>query len=181
MELTAIPLIGRRVFWLLSAAVALAPTGRCAAAGATRVPPAASPPAASAPAAPAVAAPATTTPEPTPEAEIYLPTVEEVKLGREGAAEAEKEYKLVQDEAQLQRLRRIGGELIRAANDPEVVHAYPEAYKLPEKAKKSKRVPFQWSYKIVKSREVNAFSLAPSRAFGGSAASFLALPPPSTT
>ena len=93
-------------------------------------------------------------------AEIYLPTVEEVKLGREGAAEAEKEYKLVHDEAQLTRLRTIGAELIRAANDPEVVRAYPEAYKLPEKMSKAKRVPFQWSYKIVKSPEPNAFSLA---------------------
>lgn len=111
-------------------------------------------------------APASATSAPTPAApppamaEIYLPTVEEVKLGREGAAEAEKEYKLVQNEPQLQRLKKIGDALIRAANDPAVVAAYPEAYQLPEKMRHQKRVPFQWSYKIVRSAEPNAFSLA---------------------
>lgn len=92
--------------------------------------------------------------------EIYLPTAEEVKLGREGAAEVEKEYKLVNDPVQLARLKKIGDALIQAANDPEVVKAYPEEYRVALKGNKGKRVPFQWSYKIVKSREVNAFSLA---------------------
>jgi beta-barrel assembly-enhancing protease len=160
MDLTAFPLFGRRAFFWLAAALALGTFGRCAAAKAPPAPPAASAPAAAGAAAPTVATSTSSTPDAIPEAAIYLPTVEEIKLGREGAAEAEKEYKLVQDETQLKRLKTIGTELIRAANDPEVVAAYPEAYKLPEKMSKSKRVPFQWTYKVVKSPEINAFSLA---------------------
>src|SRR5262249_13640662 len=102
----------------------------------------------------------TATPEPTTEANVHLPSVEEGNLGREGAVEVEKEYKLVQDQAQLARLKRIGDELVRAAADPELIQEYREAYKVPKKGDRSKRVPFQFSYKIVRSREVNAFSLA---------------------
>ena len=99
-------------------------------------------------------------PEPTTEANVHLPTVQEVKLGREGSVEVEKEYKLVQDPVQLARLKTIGDELLRAANDPELIREYREAYKMPKKGDKAKRVPFQFTFKIVKSREVNAFSLA---------------------
>ncbi len=98
--------------------------------------------------------------EPTTEANVHLPTVEEIKMGREGSVEVEKEYKLVDDPAQLQRLRTMGEEILRAANDPALIRAFREAYKVPRKGDKSKRVPFQFTYKIVKSREVNAFSLA---------------------
>jgi Zn-dependent protease with chaperone function len=110
---------------------------------------------------PLTAAPgASVTPEPTTEANVHLPTVEEIKMGREASLEVEKEYKLVKDETQLKRLRTIGEEILRAANDPELIRAYREQYKVPKKGDKSKRVPFQFSFKIVQSREVNAFSLA---------------------
>lgn len=99
-------------------------------------------------------------PEPTTEANVHLPTVEEIKMGRDAVAQVEKEYKLVQDEAQLRRLRAIGDEIVRASNDPVLIRAYREAYKVPKKGDKSKRVPFQFSFKIVKATEVNAFSLA---------------------
>jgi hypothetical protein len=107
-----------------------------------------------------LSSPAGATPQPTTEANVHLPSVEEVKLGREGAVEVEKEYKLVQDSAQLARLKTIGDELLRAANDPVLFREYREAYKVPKKGDHSKRVPFQFTYKIVKSPEVNAFSLA---------------------
>jgi beta-barrel assembly-enhancing protease len=81
-------------------------------------------------------------------------------MGRDAVAEVEKEYKLVQDEAQLKRLRAIGDEIVRASNDPVLIRAYREAYKVPKKGDKAKRVPFQFSFKIVKSKEINAFSLA---------------------
>src|SRR5688500_11743981 len=56
--------------------------------------------------------------EPTTEANVHLPTVEEIKMGREAVIEVEKEYKLVKDEAQLRRLQAIGDEIVRASNDP---------------------------------------------------------------
>jgi hypothetical protein len=104
--------------------------------------------------------PAGATPQPTTEQNVHLPSVEEIKLGREGAVEVEKEYKLVQDPVQLARLKTIGDELLKAAADPELIREYREAYKVPKKGDKSKRVPFQFTYKIVRSPEVNAFSLA---------------------
>jgi hypothetical protein len=148
-------LIGPKPFLLFAGTVLLALTAPAwSSSDASPTPPAGARPSATA------SGPSAASTEPTPQAEIYLPTVEEVKLGREGAAEVEKEYKLVQDPAQLARLKRIGDALIQAANDPEVVAAYPEEYVPSLKGNKAKRVPFQWSYKIVKSREVNAFSLA---------------------
>jgi beta-barrel assembly-enhancing protease len=104
--------------------------------------------------------PPSATGEPTTESNVHLPSVEEMKMGRDGVVEVEKEYKLVQDEAQLRRLRTIGEEILRASNDPVLIKAYREAYKVPKKGDKSKRVPFQFTFKIVKAREVNAFSLA---------------------
>jgi hypothetical protein len=83
-----------------------------------------------------------------------------VKLGREGAVEAEKEYTLVQDPVQIARLKSIGEELLKAAADPVLIRGYREQYNLPKKGDKAMRVPFQFTYKIVRSREVNAFSLA---------------------
>src|SRR4051794_26360628 len=73
----------------------------------------------SAPAAPPV--PSGPPPEPTTEGNVYLPTVEEIKMGREASVEVEKEYKLVKDEQQLQRLRSIGEELLRTAYSPEQI------------------------------------------------------------
>src|SRR5262245_40270011 len=62
---------------------------------------------------PLTAAPGTSpTPEPTTEANVHLPTVEEIRMGREAVVEVEKEYKLVTDEAQLKRLRTIGDEIL---------------------------------------------------------------------
>jgi Zn-dependent protease with chaperone function len=111
--------------------------------------------------APAPPAPTSTAAsEPTTADNVHLPTPEEIRMGQQGVVEVEKEYKLVQDEAQLRRLRKIGDEIVRASNDPVLIRAYREAYKVPKKADKSKRVPFQFSFKIVKAREVSAFSLA---------------------
>jgi Zn-dependent protease with chaperone function len=147
MHFSYVSLSGRLIGALLALSLALAPVRVVSAA--------------SAPPIPLTAAPGTNpTPEPTTEANVHLPSVEEIKMGREGSVEVEKEYKLVTDETQIKRLRTIGEEILRAANDPDLIRAYREQYKVPKKGDKSKRVPFQFSFKIVKSREVNAFSLA---------------------
>jgi Zn-dependent protease with chaperone function len=138
------PLIERWAAYLLAATLLLAPSSLRAEPAAGTAPP----------------APPTATPERTTEANVHLPTVEEIKMGREAAVEVEKEYKLIRDEAQLQRLRTIGEEMVRASSDPALIRAYREEYKVPKKGDQSKRVPFQFNYKIVKSPEVNAFSLA---------------------
>src|SRR5215218_1175884 len=74
--------------------------------------------------------PPNVTPEPTTVDNVNLPTVEEVRMGREGSVEVEKDYKLVKDEAQLKRLQTIGDEMLRASNDPVLIQAYREEYKV---------------------------------------------------
>src|SRR5262245_36449945 len=54
----------------------------------------------------------------------YLPTADEIKLGREGAAEAEKQYKIIKDGEQVRRIQTIGDEIVGVANSPEVIRAY---------------------------------------------------------
>src|SRR5438445_3030395 len=155
MDLTAIRKVPHRASLLLAALLAVVPPVRAADPSHTRPSSAQPPPAATAapgtPASTPLTAPAAAKPEPTTEANVHLPSVEEIKLGREGAVEVEKEYKLVQDPVQLARLKTIGDELLRAANDPELIREYREAYKVPKKGDKSKRVPFQFTFKIVKS------------------------------
>lgn len=162
MDLTVIRMVIRRLSVWLALVGAIVPQSLWAAETPSSSPTAAAPTSAvSSTAAPnPLTSPAGATPQPTTEANVHLPSVEEVKLGREGAVEVEKEYKLVPDAVQLARLKTIGDELLRSANDPDLIREYREAYKVPKKGDRAKRVPFQFTYKIVKSREVNAFSLA---------------------
>src|SRR5438067_11378062 len=90
----------------------------------------------------------------------FLPTQEEIKLGREGATEAEKQYKIVKDGPQLQRLRTIGDEIVRAANEPEVIRAYMAEHRPPRARPSAQRVAFQFSFKLAESKEINAFSFS---------------------
>src|SRR5262245_32304733 len=76
--------------------------------------------------APAPTSTATDAPQETTADNVHLPTPEEIRMGQQGVVEVEKEYKLVQDEAQLRRLRTIGDEILRASNDPVLIRAYRE-------------------------------------------------------
>jgi hypothetical protein len=107
------------------------------------------------------AAPAAPAPDPDRAAIAdALPTEEEVKLGREGSAEAEREYKLVNDPVKLKRLETIAREIIAASEDPKLIAAWLRDRNQPKSKPKAKRVPFAYSFKILDSKEVNAFSFA---------------------
>lgn len=71
----------------------------------------------------------------------------EVKLGKESVAEIAKEYKLSDNAADLERVRKIGNKLAEAANKLEVKSLYGS----------SKVTPFQYTFNIIEDKDVNAF------------------------
>lgn len=73
----------------------------------------------------------------------------EVRLGRENAAANDKLVKLVTDAARLERVNRIGQEIAAVANAEPV----PVLWGLPE------RKQFEYTFKIVEDKDVNAYSL----------------------
>ena len=99
---------------------------------------------------------------PTTKENVYLPTEGEIKLGREGSAEVEKIYKVVTSGEQHERLQRVAREVVIALQREEIIQEYVRTYRLPKPGDKSKRVPFEFTFKLVDPavKEVNAFSLA---------------------
>lgn len=92
---------------------------------------------------------------------VYLPTEGEVKLGRETAVEVEKQYKLITSGPYYDRVQRVGREVSAALLRPEIIDEYRRVYKLPKSGDKSKRVPFEFTFKVVDTtKEINAFALA---------------------
>src|SRR5688500_18775765 len=77
--------------------------------------------------------------EPTTGSTAHLPTLEELRMGRDGAAEAEKHYKIIKDGPQVQRIQAIAAEVLRAADDPALVRAYLIANKLPRRKDNARR------------------------------------------
>jgi predicted Zn-dependent protease len=73
----------------------------------------------------------------------------EVKLGRENAAENDKTVKLITDPAVVERVQRIGQEIAAVANSLEV----PAHWGFTRVKK------FQYSFKVVDDKDVNAYSL----------------------
>ena len=101
---------------------------------------------------------------PTTEETVFLPTVNEVKLGLEVAAEVEKEYVVIADGPAAERLARVASAVLAAAlTDPELPARYRRTYRLPRRNDRSLRIPFRFSFKVVRPRsgipEVNAFAL----------------------
>lgn len=80
-----------------------------------------------------------------------LPAAEldEVKLGREAAEELEKQFKLVEDEELLERVNRIGQELVKIAYDIELEPLFG--------SRTDKR--FEFSFKVLNDKDVNALSM----------------------
>ncbi len=74
---------------------------------------------------------------------------QEIKIGRENAAENDKQVRLVTDAALLDRVNRIGQEIAAIANTEQV----PARWGSPEVKK------FNYSFKIVDEKDVNAYSL----------------------
>lgn len=71
----------------------------------------------------------------------------EVKMGKESAAEIAKEYKLSDKAEDLERVRRIGNKLAEIANKSEVKSLYGN----------SKVTPFEYTFNIIEDKDVNAF------------------------
>jgi predicted Zn-dependent protease len=61
----------------------------------------------------------------------------------------------------VDRLKRVSAEVVAAIQRPDIAAEYRRVYKLPRKDDKSRRVPFEYIFKVVDApKEVNAFSLA---------------------
>jgi Zn-dependent protease with chaperone function len=92
---------------------------------------------------------------------VHLPTEQEVKVGRETADEIEKQYRVIPSGPIHDRLQRVAADVVRAIQRPEIAAEYRSVYRLPRKDDKSRRVPFEFSFKLVDGKkEINAFSLA---------------------
>jgi Zn-dependent protease with chaperone function len=98
---------------------------------------------------------------PTTAQNVHLPTEGEVKLGRDSSAEAEKIYKVIAGGPYDERLQRVAREVVEAIQRPDIVAEYRKVYRLPKTDDRSRRVPFEYSFKVVDAKkEINAFSLA---------------------
>lgn len=73
----------------------------------------------------------------------------EVRMGREAAQEIERTLKLVNDSALVERVNRIGQEIADVANASDI----PVTWGI------NKKSQFQYTFKIVDDKDVNAFSL----------------------
>lgn len=98
---------------------------------------------------------------PTTEDNVHLPTEGEVKAGRDSSAQVEKVYKLITSGPYYDRVQRVGREVLRGIQSPKVIAEYKREYHLPRKDDHSKRVPYEFNFKVLDTtREINAFSLA---------------------
>jgi len=102
--------------------------------------------------------------DPTTRENIYLPTPQEIKLGRQVSYQVEKQFKVLTSGPEYERVQRIAGPLIKAVSQPDIIRGYMRAYRPLKKLKKkdkSTRRPFEWQFKVIEDdKVVNAFSLA---------------------
>jgi predicted Zn-dependent protease len=77
------------------------------------------------------------------------PEDNEIKLGRDNAAEVEKSVKLITDPAVVERVQRIGKEIAAVANRLEVQASYGD----------STVKQFEYTFKVIDDKDINAFSL----------------------
>ncbi|MEN6355491.1 MAG: M48 family metalloprotease [Armatimonadota bacterium] len=73
----------------------------------------------------------------------------EVKLGKESAAQVAKDYKLSDNAADLKHLREMGAKIAAVANKTEIAALYGS----------SKVTPFEYTFDIIEEKDVNAFSI----------------------
>lgn len=97
---------------------------------------------------------------PTTKENVHLPTEGEVRLGRESAAQVEKQFKLITAGPMYDRLQRVAREVEQALERQDIIAEYRRVYKLPRANETAKRVPFEYSFKLIDTKEINAFSLA---------------------
>jgi Zn-dependent protease with chaperone function len=95
---------------------------------------------------------------------VFLPTTNELRLGREASAEVDKEYRIITEGPQYERLQRVSRAIVAAVQNPQIAEDYRTRYKVPKANDHAKRVPFEFRFKLVKPKngrkEVNAFSFA---------------------
>lgn len=76
-------------------------------------------------------------------------TEEEIQMGKTSALEVAKEYKFIDDPALVKRLETVGGLIAKIATEKEVPATYG----------KSTVAKFDYTFKIIDDKEVNAFAL----------------------
>ncbi len=91
---------------------------------------------------------------------VHWPTEGEVRMGREVAAQVERAYAVITSGPQYDRLQRVATELQRAVQEPRIAAEYRRVYNLPKPSDRSRRVPFEYRFKLIEAREINAFCLA---------------------
>lgn len=98
---------------------------------------------------------------PTTPDNVHLPTEGEVKLGRQSSVEVEKHYKVITSGPYHERLQRVSRTIVQSIQRSDVVQEYRRVYRLPKPDDTSRRVPFEFTFKVIDStKEINAFSLA---------------------
>ncbi|MFN3650466.1 MAG: M48 family metalloprotease [Armatimonadota bacterium] len=99
--------------------------------------------------------------QPTTAQNVHLPSEGEIRLGRETAVEIEKHFKVIPDGPLAERLKRVSDQVVAAIRRPEIAQEYVKVYELPRKGDKARRLPFEYSFKVIDAgKMVNAFSLA---------------------
>jgi predicted Zn-dependent protease len=97
---------------------------------------------------------------PTTAENCHLPTEWEVRAGRDGSAEVEKHYKILTSGEYHERLQRVAAPIAEAALHPELIAEYRRRYRLPRSDDRARRVPFEFSFKVIdEPKEMNAFAL----------------------
>lgn len=91
--------------------------------------------------------------------QLCVSDIDEDALGRKYAADVMKQYKMVKDPAVLERVRRVGGELAKIANEIEVPATYGH----------SEITKFNYEFHVVQDKDPNAFSLPGGKVFVNSA------------
>src|SRR5438067_1100106 len=81
---------------------------------------------------------------PTTRETAFLPTVGEMKAGREAEKEVPKEYKIITEGEKYERLQRVSRAIVVATKAPDVAAAYLAEYHVPHASDKGKRVPFEF-------------------------------------
>lgn len=118
----------------------------------------------------APASPAASKPDPLPEGvpttaeNVILPTREEVKFGRQGAQQVVGDYEVITSGPEYDRLQRVAGAVVAAIQKEDIVTDYCDRYRMPKPNDHAKRVPFEFTFTLVRPKsgikEINAFSLA---------------------
>ena len=103
---------------------------------------------------------------PTTEDNFFWPTEKEVREGRDGAVQVEKELKVLAAGSYYERLQRLSRPVVEAFQRPEIIAEYRRVHHIQTADDHSKRVPFEWTFKVLDDKKmINAFTLPGGRIY----------------